>query len=116
MHYYGMRTRHCRKLRENTICNEVQTIFILKTGTVYLGPYLEEKEAKHLLKEAQHSPLHLPREVEILNSAQKDALAWKDGFRVAGSTLNNPAGCFELMYRWWSQTHSLPFVGQLIKW
>ena len=53
---------------------------------------------------------------EALLGNDKDHFAWDDGFRPDGATRLNPTGAFELMMRFWKQTHELPFIGDLIKW
>jgi hypothetical protein len=89
--YYGMRTKWCRKLGEG-ICEFAQPIRITE-DEIYSG---------------QH-PLHLFKGL-------KDRFAWLDGFRPEGTTLENPIGAFELMLKFWRQTHSLPFEGTIIYW
>jgi hypothetical protein len=42
------------------------------------------------------------------------ALAWRDGFRPAGSTLTNPGDAFQLMMSFW--TGRLPFEGAINHW
>ena len=132
MHYFGMRTKHCYKIRENTICKDVETIFIFKDGTVVLGPPMEESEAMFCLKNYltdQNRDIYpknfymdgkyVQHHVEKLNRKEKDQLAWNDGFRLhdrKGNTYTDTTGCFAVMRRWWNQTHDLPFTGQLIKW
>lgn len=55
----------------------------------------------------------------LLSEDEKDLLAWKDGFRPAGSTETNCAGCFALMLRFWNR-HKLRkkewFYGNIIHW
>lgn len=91
-HYYGMRTKWCRKIGES-ICTWVQDITITEKG-IYL-------------REAEDTPLTPP---------ERDKFAWSDGFRPEGSTADNPAGAFALMLRFWKQTHELPFHGVVIYW
>ncbi|MDH7463993.1 hypothetical protein QEG73_22010 [Chitinophagaceae bacterium 26-R-25] len=52
----------------------------------------------------------------ILSSKERDEFAWKDGFRPEGTTLKNCQGSYELMLRFWQQTHDLPWVGDVILW
>ncbi|MBN8668748.1 MAG: hypothetical protein J0M30_14720 [Chitinophagales bacterium] len=86
--YYGMRTKWCTKIKE-TVCKDVKEIRITKRGDVYLNG-------------------------ERLSEVQKDILAWCDGFRAEDSKIS--IGCFEVMLRWWKQTHELPFTGDIIYW
>lgn len=87
--YFGMRTKWCKKLGEE-ICTATKEIVIKRTGAVYInGRKLTDRE--------------------------KDVLAWNDGFRHSDEP-NQKSCCFQLMLRWWKQTHSLPFVGDIIYW
>lgn len=87
--YFGMRTKWCKKLKE-VVCENVKEIIITKHGMVFI----DGKKISHL---------------------QKEHLAYNDGFRTEGSEFNI-SGCFELMFRWWNQTHELPFKGDIIYW
>lgn len=40
-----------------------------------------------------------------------NALAWRDGFRDAGTK-----DAFDAMVSWWMNGHGLPFTGQIIHW
>lgn len=95
--YYGMRTKYCRKIGEAT-CSSVQKIRISEEG-IYLGG------------EIGTMGWNRPKETVMVQQ-----FAWKDGFRPEGSTLDNPTGAFELMIRFWHQTHELPFQGVVIFW
>ena len=86
--YYGMRTKWCKKLKE-AICKDVEQIIIYKNGNVTVAG-------------------------EKLSEWRKDCLAYSDGFRVDNST--SARGTFEIMYRWFRQTHDLPFKGDIIYW
>ncbi len=85
--YYGMRTKWCRKIGE-AVCKEVWPIKITE-DSVYVGGL----------------------KLDFL-----DLFAWCDGFRPEGTTIYNPAGAWDLMLRWWKQTHELPFDGVAIYW
>jgi hypothetical protein len=85
--YYGMRTKHCRLIAEGT-CTLVEEIMITPTGIVVINCFK-------------------------LNKAQKNEMAWNDGFRDESG---NKAKSFDIMMRWWKQTHDLPFDGDLISW
>lgn len=88
--YFGMRTKYCRKIREGW-CLAVQEVRIYSDGRLYINS------------------------TQILGEF-RDVFAWLDGFRPEGSSLQNPAGAFELMHRFWKQTHALPFIGDVIYW
>jgi hypothetical protein len=85
--YFGMRTKWCTKLKETT-CRQVEEIIIKKDGTVTV----DNKK---------------------LSPWQKDCLAYSDGFR---NEQGGSRGAFDVMFRWWNQTHSLPFKGDIIYW
>jgi len=89
-----MRTKWCRKIGEAT-CVATRPIYICEKGIFFPG-----------LSGALYEP----------SQQGRDLFAWKDGFRPEGSTLDNPAGAFELMIRFWRQTHELPFQGVVIYW
>lgn len=117
MHYYGMRTKHCTKIIEDTVCTRVQTIFILSTGDVYLYPSTDQEQAEAMLI-ALEALSKIGKdgstvELERLTDYEKDKLAWKDGFRTGSCCC---AGSFQLMFDWFKEVHALPFVGQLITW
>lgn len=88
--YFGLRTKWCKKLKE-VECKDVKEIVITKEGYVYIDG----------------------KKLTIL---QKDALAFLDGFRNDSALFTSPANCFQIMFRWWNQTHSLPFKGDIIYW
>jgi hypothetical protein len=126
-HFYGMRTKHCTRIIENITCSDVKTIFIMKSGSVYLAPLMEEETALAMLDVLQglaHVKIDgsIRIKPELLDEASADLLAWQDGFRANEfyyQTYKDGRHYFEnhqLMMKWWSQTHDLPFAGQLIKW
>lgn len=94
--YYGMRTKWCRKIGEAT-CSDVQRIRITENRICFLIA----KETGDDLEVVLNDP---------------NEFAWKDGFRPEGSTRENPDGAFEIMLRFWRQTHELPFNGVVIYW
>jgi hypothetical protein len=108
--YYGMRTKNCKKLREE-ICTDVHTIFLGHSNLCIANYRVTDYEAEEFRLWRQ-----LPLNSYELLKAEKDLLAWRDGFRPDGSSFNEPWGSFELMLRWWKQTHELPFVGDIIYW
>lgn len=89
--FYGLRTNKCKKLKEVT-CVSVFDLTINANGSVY-------------------------RNGEKLKDSVKDLLAFEDGFRNPNNeNQNDKKGCFEIMFRWWKQTHELPFIGDIIYW
>jgi hypothetical protein len=129
-HFYGMRTKHCTRIIENTPCTEVKTIFIMESGSVYLAPVMEKETALGVLAalggiahvNIAHIKKHGALRVQLLDDASADLLAWQDGFRMREfyyQSFVDGRRHFEnhqLMLKWWNQTHNLPFTGQLIKW
>lgn len=131
VNYYGMRSTHCTKLGEET-CSEVKTIAITSKGTVVLvdNPRLPPIEvvgfkvaliAMDTLAELKafnpyDQNAFAGKPCIVLMDEDKERLAWKDGFRPAGSTLDNPAGAFTLMMDFWRESHEFPFVGNIIYW
>lgn len=127
--YYGLRTKHCRKLREE-ICTDARSIYISDFGIIIFSRMLTDPEIPVFQKKSlwgaamfghdsvDQSPLNVADiYLEIENPPEAfDRIAWRDGFRVTGSTENFPAGCFKLMLQWWRRTHELPFVGDIIYW
>jgi len=109
--FYGMRTKNCKRLGQEPI-KMVRSVRITETGIFIYCRTLDNIE----LEVAKINPLNisLPDGVTLIDT--KDKFAWDDGFRVEGTTRENPKGAFDLMIRFWNQTHSLPFVGDLICW
>jgi hypothetical protein len=108
--YYGMRTKHCTKLREE-VCSKAKTIFIKKNGAVIIYDDRLDDYQVDLLRNGKYPKMGMK-----LSDFNKDQLAWRDGFRPEGTSLKNPKGCFDLMIRFWNQTHKLPFIGDIIYW
>jgi len=112
--YYAMRTKYCKKLKEAT-CKKADTIVISNSGIIIISGRMADFAVGatiDLLKKG----ISINRIAPPLTSAERNQLAWADGFRPDGSTKKNPKGCFALMLRWWKQTHELPFVGDIIYW
>lgn len=74
------------KKLKETICSGVKEIIIDKKGNVFI-------------------------EGKKLNGVQKILLAHDDGFRP-----EDLCDAWTVMFRWWNQTHSLPFKGDIIYW
>lgn len=105
-HYQGLRTRFCRKLGES-ICSDVKTIIIKKNGAIIIFEgRLSDQQCKKALRGNQMG--------NKMSEAAADLLAYRDGFRNEEKIY--PTSHYSLMIRWWKQTHSLPFIGDLIRW
>jgi hypothetical protein len=110
--YFGMRTKWCKKLGEGQ-CSDVKTIMITRDGVVQL--YNERLSDTEIDGVINRLVFHAQPD-QVLNQAEANAFAWADGFRPDGSTAEKPGGAYDLMIRWWKQTHSLPFIGDVIYW
>lgn len=109
--YYGMRTKNCRKLGEYEI-EAVKGIYIDTLGFVYLfDKLLDDME----IEIAKTDPFGFSAS-KLCLATYRDQFAWNDGFRPEGSICGSPGRAFDLMIRFWKQTHSLPFVGDVIYW
>lgn len=110
-HFTGSRFKPVRII-EKQPCIGVDTIFILEEGAVVVieVQILTVAEANWYLDQRKEL-----LQFGTLASSAKDNLAWNDGFRMADKPTEK-TGCFDLMFRWWKQTHALPFAGHLIKW
>ena len=110
--YSGLRTKWCQKIGTG-VCVKTFSIAIYQYGVVFYPRLLEDTE----LEAARISPFDplLPI-AQVLSIQECDRLAWADGFRPDGSTSQNPGGAFNLMIRFWNQTHSLPWAGDIIYW
>ena len=89
--YVGMRTKWCQKIGEG-ICTDTESIAIYESGAVHM------------------------ESAGVLDTDQKNRLAWDDGFRPEGSTKDQPGEAFELMFQFWKQNNELPFIGRIIHW
>jgi len=113
--YEAMRTKWCKKLREET-CTKAVTIIIDKDDVYILDRRLEDHEIELKGNELIVDVLAVEMHAAKLTSLEKNILAWHDGFRPDGTSLKSPEGCFDLMIRFWRSTHSLPFIGDIIYW
>lgn len=125
--YYGMRTKWCRKLREEK-CLKTGSIFIHPEGRVYLfGGLLAAPnfsaaglaQMADVFKIEKTSFTCIDGETiscRLLTEEETNRLAWLDGFRPNGTTLQNPDGAFDLMCRYWKAANSLPYLGDIIYW
>ena len=114
--YFGMRTKWCRKLKE-TICKKAGTVLIREDGIVVLWDRrLTEVEAMYIIENKGATDGKRLIDRVMINEDQLDEFAWLDGFRPENSTKENCKGAFDFMIRFWRQTHSLPFVGDIIYW
>lgn len=108
-HYFGLRTKFCKKLREE-ICDDVKTIIIGKKSIMLFDRRLTDEE----LTLTPFDKIKVP--YKFLTTSKSNDLAWRDGFRPEGSNEKHTAGSFQLMHKWWKQTHELPFIGDIIYW
>jgi len=89
--YFGLRTKWCKKLGEG-VCVNRKEIIIHPAGDIEIdGVHLSDPHEKNLF-------------------------AWRDGFRPSGSSEEHPDGAYDLLMRFWRQTHELPFRGVVIYW
>jgi hypothetical protein len=86
--YYGMRTKHCKKLKEVQCLRVFKIKITRKTITVTTS-----HEGVRTFTVVYSTPFEL------------DRFAQSDGFQD-----------WQQMKRWWTMTHTLPFTGQLIQW
>lgn len=115
MHLYcGLRTKHTQRIIEAPACKAVKTIFILPDQSVFIvDEIMTAPEAQHPLDNELERLIFNEKSL-CLNILQKNELAWNDGFRPDNAKSNE--GSFELMIRWWSATHQLPFAGHINYW
>ncbi len=122
--FTGSRFKPVPILDEKPECLSVESIFILPSGEVLIAhnqPPVTEVEAKMIIEYLEKiGPLCETNNIagtvlQKLTDKEKDELAWQDGFRWEEYPQHRK-NCFEIMREWWSQTHSLPFAGHIIKW
>lgn len=114
--YYGLRTKHCRKLREE-VCDDAVTVIITEQEDIFVLPdRIRDEQVGSFEMLLEKSPVWIRTVYGIHRVLDYDKFAWMDGFRPEGSHEHNPVGCFQLMMRFWKQTHQLPFIGDLITW
>ncbi len=116
--YYGMRTKFCMKLVEpSPVIKAVKVRYINDTGGVALI------DRANWMNPGIVSLIELYGKIEVdkwpsvrwLNNHERNLLAWADGFRYPADSPQVDCS-FELMVRFWKQTHALPFVGNYILW
>jgi hypothetical protein len=116
--YFGMRTKWCKKLREEK-CIDACTIIIANNAKTDLPEIIIfERRLTDIEFELLSGKINLVTHASkrLITGDEVEQLAWRDGFRPDGSTIDNPTGAWELMRRWWSATHQLPFIGDIIFW
>lgn len=122
-HFAGPRFKPQRVI-EKQPCTAVDTLIFLESGEIYRieAHALNQPDADHMLDYIQQlQPVDLVTingiTAKKLSDREKNLLAWQDGFRTENTTGGDVIeGCFDLMLRWWKQTHSLPFAGHHTKW
>lgn len=116
--FFGMRTKFCTRLLEPQPIISVDSIYISTAGELYLLHHypLTADEVKYV-KDNPDEIFNCRFTIKIaLTKKERDHFAWSDGFRPEGSTLEKPAGSWELMLRYWKQHNSLPFIGTVTYW
>ena len=118
--YWGLRTKQSRLLRPAQLITDVKCIYISEDCVGILDSHwlVPESRASFLhglnsLGDAYDSMLGL--DLHWLSESEKDEFAWQDGFRWLYESERRD-GCYKKMLEFWTKTHDLPFLGQLIKW
>lgn len=112
--YTGMRTKNCQALLDSPQdILDVKCIIITEDHRVILLNinWLSEDDI-YRLNDSIYPEGVTP---QVLSKAEKDVFAWNDGFRHQDRPLSTD-GCFDIMVRWFSMTHSMPFIGNVIYW
>lgn len=115
--FYGMRTKHCIKLlTPSPAIKNVQVIYIGAFGEIALidSFWFDQDFVEWLKMKGEHEINKLPG-VKWLTTAEKDLLAWNDGFRSSQEP-NNEYQCNDIMFRYWRFEVELPFIGNYIQW
>ncbi len=109
--YFGMRTKWCKKLREE-ICTATYGVSISERyGVVFYERLLTPLEIQMITLKV-YSPIS-----PILPGyfiADKESFAWRDGFRPKRT--DSLQSSFDLMRKCWLKMHSLPWAGDYIEW
>lgn len=87
------------ELLMRTQCVRTDFIRITTKYRIFIGASVGLPEHPALYGEGQ---LHRGGFVE-LDQDERNALAWRDGFRPEGSVAINPGDCFRLMIQFWEQ-------------
>lgn len=111
--FFGLRTKHVIRMREEVCSNTHSAAICPKVGLVFYSRLLTKKELKQAAKRPRRKSLPIER---ILTREERDHVAWKDGFRPIGSTAQNPAGAFEKMLQYWKENKTIPWAGDVIHW
>jgi hypothetical protein len=123
--FFGMRTKWCKRLRDET-CLKTCSIFINDEAFyMFSGLLSSEYSAAQFdalyviddLSEKEYEGFNGDKVTcRYMNLMARNHFAWLDGFRRQGSTLYNPYGAWDLMYRYWSANGDVPFLGDVIYW
>jgi len=115
--YFGMRTKYCTKLATSPEIIYVECIYITKVGDVYFinTNWFNKMQAEDILKNGLKAATLIGYEVRKITLAEKNKLAWKDGFRHCVD-YTKTSGCFDLMLRYWCINGGVPFIGFYTKW
>ncbi len=111
--YSGLRTKWCKKIREE-VCTRSVTIIITSTDIYICSFRLSDQQVQEVMDEL-NSGKNIDWLASPLSKQQRNRLAWRDGFRYEPTGINS-IGNFEMMIRWWRKTHELPFIGDIIYW
>lgn len=110
--FYGLRTKSAKRIISAQPCKKVNTIIITRDYKIYLiEGVMNARECELFGRTKNKSKAFC---YNILNTNEKDELSWRDGFRIDDK--GTRIGCFDLMFRWWKQTHELPFAGHIQYW
>lgn len=124
MHLYcGLRHKGARKLLPTQICRRVDFIRIEEDGHGSIASG-SRRTVRVLIGASSGDPHYIggadgdnPRACHgfiELTEGEKNALAWRDGFRPPGSTVDAPGGAFRMMLAFWDGR--LPFEGLILHW
>lgn len=111
--YYGLRTKWCKKIREEK-CTKAKTIIITEQN-IYICSFRLSDGQVDEVKEELLTGQSIDYLADPLSKKAANKLAWADGFRVDGKYLVLYTNLI-LMKKWWKQTHELPFIGDIIYW
>ena len=116
--FYGMRTKFCTKLIDPSPAIKTLDCVLITAAedlVIIWRDFLTPAECKAILSKTLTAGLQGYDWSIIHDKKEKDLFAWQDGFRHADNEFLT-TGCFDIMIKWWKQTHELPFVGNLIRW
>lgn len=116
--YYGLRTKQCKKLREE-ICTGVYTIIIDVNSNNEIVILLYTRVNDNDINYTDDGKLIITNmfyDRQVIVKEEAALLAWMDGFRPDGSIKENPGISSEMMLDFFKKEHGLPFIGDMIFW